>query len=53
MRPAALMAVAASALSPPAKSKVSPALLPRVRLPVFKKVVLLLIWVLVPNSAKL
>ena len=53
MRPAILMALAAVAVTPPAKLNVSVAALPSVKLPVFKKLVALLTLVLVPKSAKL
>ena len=53
MWPAALMALDAVAVRPPAKLKVSAAASPKVKLPVFKNVVLPLTLVFVPNSSKL
>jgi hypothetical protein len=53
MWPAALMALGAVAVKPPAKLNVSAAASPKVKLPVFKNVVLPLTLVFVPNSSKL
>ena len=53
MWPAALMALGAVAVKPPAKLSASAAALPKVKLPVFKNVVLPVMLVLVPNSSRL
>ena len=53
MRPATLIALGALAVKPPAKLKVSVAASPSVKLPVFKKVVALVMAVFAPNNAKL
>jgi hypothetical protein len=53
MWPAALMALGAVAVKPPAKLSASVEALPKVKLPVFKNVVLPVMLVLLPNSSTL